>query len=57
MSVKENLKKFFEFVLKLTETSFYGKLVVSFEKGIIVNIRREENIKVADLYAKERIFK
>jgi hypothetical protein len=49
LNAKEGLERFFSFISKLTENGFYGKLVISFEKGKIVNIKREENIKPFDL--------
>ncbi len=51
MKTKEEAEKFFNFIRKLTEDNFYGKLILSFEKGMVVNIRREENIKPFDLIA------
>lgn len=46
--VKE-MEAFFKFIRKLTENNFYGKLLISFEKGRIVNIKQEENLKLKEM--------
>ena len=47
--MEEELKKLSAYLLKLTQVGFYGKLVIAYEKGKIVNIKKEENIKLGQI--------
>ena len=40
------LKKLVDLIQGLIDKKFYGKLTISFEAGNIVNIKKEESIKI-----------
>ena len=40
------MEKLFEIVKELTEKKFYGSLLVKFEAGKIVIVKKEESIKL-----------
>ena len=44
-----DMERLVDYLSGLTQANFYGKLVVSLEKGKVVNIKREENIKLVEL--------
>ena len=45
----KDMKKLVNYLAGLTRNNFYGKLVISLEKGKVVNIKREENIKLREM--------
>lgn len=40
------MKKFFKFITDLIARNFYGRVTVSFEKGKITHLKKEESIKL-----------
>ncbi len=48
VSSKE-MQRLVNYLSGLTRDNFYGKLVISYEKGRPVNIRREETIKLGQI--------
>ncbi len=44
-----NTKNIVEFLKNLEKEFFYGKIVLSFEKGSITVIKKEQTIKAKDL--------
>lgn len=42
----DKLKKLWDIFILLIENKFYGSVVIKFENGIIVNIKKEESIKL-----------
>ncbi len=47
--MEKEMKVLIDYLLKLTQIDFYGKLTVSYEKGKIVNIKKEENLKIRQI--------
>lgn len=45
MDKEENKEKIFKLVKYLFSSNFWGVLEIRFENGIVVNIRKTENIK------------
>lgn len=45
----EQLERLVDYLSGLTRANFYGKLVIAYEKGRVVNLRREENIKIEEI--------
>lgn len=41
---EEQLKKVLEMIKGLTKKTFYGKLVITFNAGKIVHVKKEESI-------------
>ena len=46
MKLADQLSKLFEMLKKLTSMKFYGSILIKFECGRIVHIKKEENIKI-----------
>ena len=42
----DRLKKLWELIAKLIETKFFGQLLIKFESGNIVLVKKEETIKI-----------
>jgi len=42
------LKKLLAFIEKLVYGKFYGKIVISFEAGKIIHLKKEESIKLSE---------
>lgn len=42
----DKLKKIWDMIVILIENKFYGSVVIKFESGEIVNVRKEESIKL-----------
>ncbi|MBN1626430.1 MAG: DUF2292 domain-containing protein [Deltaproteobacteria bacterium] len=44
--MSEQLTKVIEILKKLTSIKFYGSILIKFENGKVVHIKKEENIKI-----------
>ncbi len=46
MEKAEQNRKYFNEIKKLIDSEFYGKIVISMEKGRVVFLRKEQTIKL-----------
>ena len=46
MDKAEQKRKYFNEIKKLIDDEFYGKIVISMEKGRVVFLRKEQTIKL-----------
>jgi len=42
------IQKLLAYIKDLVDNRFYGKLILSFESGKIVHLKKEENIKLSE---------
>jgi hypothetical protein len=45
----------FDYLRRLAEAGFWGSITVKFENGVVVHIRREENLKPSELSGKAEV--
>jgi hypothetical protein len=52
--VQQQNQAAFEYLHRLEQSQFWGSIVLKFERGIVVHVRREENFKPSSLSEKPR---